>query len=104
MFESVGGYGFTLVGRGHVSRGVAPLEDVVVERCSVRLDAYPEEGSAAMAKALGAQGGLDRAEVFPILAGGECQAIFLGDRPVVEVGGTEVLAGVLARSGSHLGL
>jgi hypothetical protein len=104
MFESVGGFGFSLAGRGHVPRGVTPLEDVVVERRRVRFDAYPEEGSAGVAKAVGAQGGLDRAEAFPILAGGECQAVFVGDRPVVEVGGTDVLAGVLARSGSHLGL
>ncbi len=104
VFESVGEYGFTPGASVRVSRGVAPLEDVVVERAPARLDAYPEEGSAAIAKALGARGGLDRAEAFPVLASGECQAIFLGDRPVVDVGGTEVLAGVLARSGSHLGL
>jgi hypothetical protein len=104
MFESVGGYGFALTGRGMVSRGVAPLEDVVVERRSVRFDAYPEEASAGVAKALGARGGLDRAEAFPILAGGECQAVFVGDRPLVEIGGSDVLAGVLARIGSHLGL
>ena len=104
VFESVGEYGFTPGTAVRVSRGVAPLEDVVVERVVTHLDGYPEEGSAAVAKALGAQGGLDRAEAFPVLRSGECQAIFLGDRPLVEVGGTEVLAGVLARSGSHLGL
>ena len=104
IFESVGGYGFALTSPVRVSRGLAPLEDVVVERKAVRLDAYPEEGSAAVAKALGAHGGLDRAEAFPVLTAGECQAVFLGDRPIVEVGGTEILAGVLARSGSHLGL
>jgi hypothetical protein len=104
VFESVGGYGFPLASPAPVSRGLAPLEDVVVERKAVRLDAYPEEGTAAVAKALGAHGGLDRAEAFPVLTAGECQAIFVGDRPIVEVGGTEVLAGVLARSGSHLGL
>ncbi len=104
VFEPVGEYGFTPGTPVRVSRGMAPLEDVVVERAPTRLDDYPEEGTAAIAKALGAQGGLDRAEAFPVLASGECQAIFLGDRPLVEVGGTEVLAGVLARSGSHLGL
>ena len=104
VFESVGGYGFAVASPVHVSRGLAPLEDVVVERKVIRLDAYPEEASAAVAKALGAHRGLDRAEAFPVLTAGECQAIFVGDRPIVEVGGTEVLAGVLARSGSHLGL
>jgi len=104
VFESVGEYGFALGSPVRVSRGLAPLEDVVVERKAVMLDAYPEAGGAALAKVLGAHGGLDRAEAFPVLASGECQAIFLGDRPVVEAGAAEVLAGVLARSGSHLGL
>jgi len=67
--------------------GAGALEDVVVERKVIRLDAYPEEASAAVAKALGAHRGLDRAEAFPVLTAGECQAIFVGDRPIVEVGG-----------------
>jgi hypothetical protein len=87
-----------------VWRGVVPLEDVVVERRPVRLSDYPEESTAAISKALTSRGGLDRAEVFPILTGGECLAIFLGDRPLLEAGETEALAGVLARSGSLLGL
>jgi hypothetical protein len=104
VFESVGGYGFHLPGPVRVWRGVAPLEDVVVERRSVRLADYPEESTVAIAKALKSGGGLDGAEVFPILTGGECLAIFLGDQPLPEAGGAEALAGVLARSGSLLGL
>ena len=104
VFESVGGYGFASANPVRVSRGLAVLEDVVIERRGVRLDAYPEEGRSAIAQALTAGDGLDRAEVLPVLAGGECLALFLGDRPRVEGGGTEALAGVLARSGALLGL
>jgi Domain of unknown function (DUF4388) len=104
VFESVGGFGFSLPSPVRVWRGVAPLEDVVVERRPVRLADYPEESTAAVGKALKSRGGLDRAEVFPILTGGECLALFLGDRPLLEPSETEALAGVLARSGSLLGL
>jgi len=104
VFESVGGFGFKLPSPFRVWRGVAPLEDVVVERRRVRLGEYPEESTAALAKALKSRGGLDRAEVFPIVTGGECLALFLGDRPLVESSETEALAAVLARSGSLLGL
>lgn len=104
FFESVGGYGFHLPGPVRVSRGVAPLEDVVVERRPVRLTSYGEEDIAAIAKALKARGGLEHADVFPILAAGECLAIFLGDQPIPEGGGPVALAGVLARSGTLLGL
>ncbi|OYW00058.1 MAG: hypothetical protein B7Z61_13745 [Acidobacteria bacterium 37-71-11] len=104
VFESVGGYGFAFANPVRVSRGVAVLEDVVIERHGARLDTYPEEGRGAIARVLAAREGLDRAEVLPVLAGGECVALFLGDRPLVEVGGSEALAGVLARSGSLLGL
>jgi hypothetical protein len=104
VFESVGGYGFHLPTPVRVWRGVAPLEDVVVERRPVRLSDYPEESSAALAKALRSRGGLEQAEVFPILTGGECLALFIGDRPLLEPSETEALAGVLARSGSLLGL
>jgi hypothetical protein len=104
VFESVGGYGFQLPGPVRVWRGVAPLEDVVVERKAVRLADYPEEGTVAIAKALKSREGLEGAEVFPILTGGECLALFLGDRPLLEAGQAEALAGVLARSGTLLGL
>jgi len=104
FFESVGGYGFFLPGPARVWRGVAPLEDVVVERRPVRLTSYGEEDMAAITKALKPRGGLERAEVFPILAGGECLAIFLGDQPIPEAGGPVALAAVLARSGTLLGL
>ncbi len=104
VFESVGGYGFAFANPVRVSRGLVVLEDVVVERHGVRLDAYPEGGRVALAQVLAARDGLDRAEVLPVLAGGECMALFLGDRPLGEGGGTEALAGVLARSGSLLGL
>jgi hypothetical protein len=104
VFESVGGYGFHLPSPVRVWRGVAPLEDVVVERHPVQLADYPEESTAAIAKALRSRGGLERAEAFPILTGGECLALFVGDRPLLEAGETEALAGVFARSGSLLGL
>ena len=104
VFESVGGYGFRLPSPVRVWRGLAPLEDVVVERHPVQLANYPEESAAAISKALKSRGHLDRAEVFPILTGGECLALFLGDRPLLEAGETEALAGVFARSGPLLGL
>jgi hypothetical protein len=104
VFESVGAYGFVFANPVRISRGVTVLEDVVIERHGVQLDVYPEEGRSAIAQALAAREGLDRAEVLPVLAGGDCLALFLGDRPVVDIGGTEALAGVLARSGSLLGL
>jgi hypothetical protein len=104
VFESVGGYGFHLPGPVRVWRGVAPLEDVVVERKAVRLADYAEESTAAIAKALKSRAGLEGAEVFPVLTGGECLALFLGDRPLLEAGQAEALAGVLARSGTLLGL
>ncbi len=104
FFESLGGYGFLLPGPVRVWRGVAPLEDVVVERRPVRLTGYPEEDVAAIAKSLKPRGGLEHAEVFPILTAGDCLAIFLGDQPIPEAGGPVALAGVLARSGSLLGL
>ncbi len=104
FFESVGAFGFSLSGPAQVWRGVAPLEDVVVERKPVRLAAYPDEDGAAIAKALKVRGGLEHGEIFPILAGGECLAVFLGDQPIPEAGGPVALAGVLARSGTLLGL
>jgi hypothetical protein len=104
VFESVGGYGFHLPGPVRVWRGVAPLEDVVVERKAVRLADYPEESTVAIAKALKSRGALEGAEVFPVLTGGECLALFLGDQPLLEAGQAEALAGVLARSGTLLGL
>ncbi len=104
MFESVGGYGFALASPVRISRGVAALEEVVVERHGVRLDAFPEEARGAIARVVAARDGLERAEVLPVLAAGECLALFLGDRPRAEGGGTEALAGVLARSGALIGL
>jgi hypothetical protein len=104
VFESVGGYGFHLASPSQVSRGVAPLEDVVVERRRVRLADYPDEATAAVARALKSRTGLEGAEALPILAGGECLALFLGDHPLLAEAETEALAGVLARSGSLLGL
>jgi hypothetical protein len=104
FFESVGGYGFFLPSPVRVWRGVAPLEGVVVERRPMRLTRYTDEDVAAIVKALKPRGGLDHAEVFPILAGGECLAIFLGDQPIPEAGGPVALAAVLARSGTLLGL
>ncbi|MDD5564601.1 MAG: DUF4388 domain-containing protein [Thermoanaerobaculaceae bacterium] len=104
VFESVGGYGFALTSPVRISRGLAALEEVVVERHGVRLDARSDEASSAVARAVAARDGLDRAEVLPVLAGGDCTALFLGDRPLVEAGGTEALAGVLARSGALIGL
>jgi hypothetical protein len=104
VFESVGGYGFLVPSPVRVGRGVAPLEDVVVERRPVQLANYAEESTAAIAKALRSRGGLDRAEAFPVLTGGECLALFVGDRPLLEAGETKALAAVFARSGSLLGL
>jgi hypothetical protein len=104
VFESLGGFGLRLTSPVQVSRGVAPLEDVVVERRPVRLADYPEESDAAIARALRASAGLDRAEAFPVLTGGECLALFLGDGPLLQSGESEALAAVLARSGSLLGL
>jgi Domain of unknown function (DUF4388) len=104
VFESVGGFGLRLTSPVQVSRGVAPLEDVVVERRPVRLGDYPEENAAAIARALRATAGLDAAEAFPVLCGGECLALFLGDGPLLQSGESEALAAVLARSGSLLGL
>lgn len=104
VFESVGGFGLRHTSPVQVSRGVAPLEDVVVERHPVRLADYPEENAAAVASGLRVPGGLDRAEAFPILTGGECLALFVGDGPLLQAGESEALAAVLARSGTLLGL
>jgi hypothetical protein len=104
VFESVGGFGLRLTSPIQVSRGVAPLEDVVVERHQVRLAEYPEENSAAITRALRVSARFDRAEAFPVLSGGECLALFLGDGPLLQTGDSEALAAVLARSGSLLGL
>jgi hypothetical protein len=104
VFESVGGFGFRLTSPTQVSRGVAPLEDVVVERRPVRLAEYPEESTSAIARALKVAPPLDAGEAFPVLTGGECLALFLGDGPLLQAGESEALAAVLARSGSLLGL
>jgi hypothetical protein len=104
VFESVGGYGFHLASPSQVSRGVAPLEDIVVERRRVRFADYPNEATTAVARVLKSRTGLEGAEAFPILAGGECLALFLGDHPLVAEAEIEALAGVMARSGSLLGL
>ena len=69
VFESVGGYGFAFPNPVRISRGVAVLEDVVIERHGVRLENYPEEGRGAIARVLAVREGLDRAEVLPVLAG-----------------------------------
>lgn len=68
-FESVGGYGFALGSPLHLSRGTAPLEDVVVERRPLACDEADPALAAAIAKALKAPRGLLHAGVFPVLAG-----------------------------------
>jgi len=103
-FESVGGYGFALGPPVRLSRGSSPLEDVVVERRSLRLDDVGHEVAASIAGALRAGDTLEGGQVFPILFVRECTALFIGDRPLVTATGVDVLGAVLAHSGALLGL
>ena len=105
-FESLGGYGFDLgSGTGtRVSRGAAPFEDVVVERHPVQIESYIQKDAAALARALKLKRFSVGAEVFPLLAGGDCKAVFLGDSCLVEPGATRGLASLLARSGTMIAI
>jgi hypothetical protein len=103
-FESVGGYGLSLSAPVRLSRGTSPLEDLVIDRRALPLDDLGTESASALAGALHLNDELDRAELLPVLAGRECVAVFLGDRPLAEASGSETLAAVLARSGGLLDL
>jgi hypothetical protein len=102
-FESLGGYGFTTALPSRVPRGVALLEDAVVDRRGIAAGAHERE-AAALANALGLRDGLENAQVFPILTRGECVAVFLGDRPQPHAGGGEILATLMPRVGGMIGL
>jgi hypothetical protein len=101
-FESLGSFGFAVASGARVSRGAAPLEDVVVERRTVELDSYPQKEVAALARALGVKRFLRGAEVFPMLAASDCVGVFVGDGVRQEAGGTSGLGSLLVRSGMML--
>lgn len=100
-FESLGGFGFAMGSGVRVSRGISAFEEALIGRHPVELDVLPAEEVALLLPALGAVG-LERAEVYPVLAAGECVALFLGDGRLVPEGSTGGLAALLARSGSEL--
>jgi hypothetical protein len=99
-FESLGGYGFDLGSGTRVSRGAAPFEDVVVERHPVQLESYSQKDAAALVRALKLKRFSAGAAVFPLLAGGDCKAVFVGDSCLGESGSTGGLASLLARGGT----
>lgn len=100
-FESLGGFGFAMRSGIHVSRGISAFEEALIGRRPVELDVLPAAEIALLLPALGT-GSLERAEVYPVLAGGECVALFLGEGRLVPAGATGGLAALLARSGSEL--
>lgn len=100
-FESLGGFGFTMGSGVRISRGISAFEEAVIDRRPVELDILPGEEIALLLPALGT-GALERADVYPVSAGGECVALFLGDGRLVPEGATGGLAALLARSGSEL--
>lgn len=100
-FESLGGFGFAMGSGVRISRGISAFEEALIGRHPVEVDALPAEEVALLLPALGTAS-LERAEVYPVLAGGECIALFLGDGRLVADGSTGGLAALLARSGSDL--
>ena len=100
-FESLGGFGFAMGAEVRISRGISAFEEAVIGRRPVELDALPAAEIALLLPALGTSS-LERAGVFPVLASGECVALFLGDGRLVPEGSTGGLAALLARSGSEL--
>ncbi|HPC83619.1 MAG TPA: hypothetical protein P5234_09625 [Thermoanaerobaculaceae bacterium] len=100
-FESLGGFGFAMGSGVRVSRGISAFEEALIGRHPVELDVLPAEEIALLLPALGTAS-LERATVFPVLAGGECVALFLGEGRLVAEGATGGLAALLARSGAEL--
>ncbi|HPW55345.1 MAG: DUF4388 domain-containing protein [Thermoanaerobaculaceae bacterium] len=100
-FESLGGFGFAMGAEVRISRGISAFEEAVIGRRPVELDALPAAEIALLLPALGTSS-LERAGVFPVLASGECVALFFGDGRLVPEGSTGGLAALLARSGSEL--
>ena len=99
--ESLGGYGFSMGSGVRISRGVSAFEEAIIGRRPVDLDALAAEEMAVILPALGTAS-LERAAVYPVLAAGDCVALFLGDSRLVPEGSTGGLAGLLARSGAEL--
>jgi hypothetical protein len=102
-FESLGGYGFGAT-PARAARGVALLEEVVVDRAPLLVrDQEPGE-VAQLAAALGITGSLAGAEVLPVLAGEQCVALLVADRALPHEGGHDGLVALLARCGALLGV
>ena len=101
VLESLGGYGFAMGSGVRISRGISAFEEAIIGRRPVDLGALAAEEMAVILPALGAAA-LERAAVYPVLAAGDCVALFLGDGRLVAEGATGGLAGLLARSGTEL--
>ncbi|MFH1177129.1 MAG: DUF4388 domain-containing protein [Acidobacteriota bacterium] len=103
-FELLGTYGLPSSSRVRLPRGLTVLEEIVASRQAVELRERPAGALKALAAALGVASGFRDAEVFPLLSGGRCVALFLGDGRQRQVEATTSLATLLARSGALLGL
>ncbi len=96
-FGFVGGFGMGSPPKPRLRRGGGPLEEASAGHVRLRVtrleEAVPGTGA-----------GEEAAEVFPLMAGGVCVALFVGAAPVGGEGDLADLAGLLARSGALLGL
>jgi hypothetical protein len=102
-FELLGTYGLPSSSRVRLPRGLTVLEEIVASRQAVELRERPAGALKALAAALGVASGFRDGEVFPLLLGGRCVALFLGDGRLRQVEATTSLATLLARSGALLG-
>ncbi|HPS79532.1 MAG TPA: DUF4388 domain-containing protein [Thermoanaerobaculaceae bacterium] len=99
--ESLGGYGFAMGSGVRISRGISAFEEAIIGRQPVELDVLAAEEMAVILPALGVTA-MEKAAVYPVLAAGDCVALFMGEGRLVPDGTTGGLAGLLARSGAEL--
>jgi len=102
-FESVGAFGLPIPAAPRISRANGLLEAAVVERGLHVLGNAGDADTAAIAQALGIEA-FEDATIMPLMAGGECVALFIGDGRLDSADSTAGLAALLVRAGAMLGL
>lgn len=102
-FESVGGFGLPIPAAARISRANGRLEAAVVERGPHALGDADDADTVAIARALGLDA-FEGATIMPLMAGGECVALFIGDGRLDSADSTASLAALLVRAGAMLGL
>lgn len=103
-FDLLGEFGYSGVAHQRLPRGLALLEETVVKRVPVDADTIPPADRAALTAAMDITGPLGDAVAFPVLSGGECTAVLVGEGRISADEDLTGLAALLARSGPMLGL